>query len=70
MRNQINLMNWLLNILEEIKWKATEVIWVVQDKITLWKINKSDEPFVGEFVEEVEAKPKKKKAKKKTKNKK
>lgn len=63
-------MNWLNNILEEIKWKAQDLVWGIQDKIELWKINKSDEPFVGEIVEEIEVKPKKKKAKKKSKNKK
>lgn len=59
-------MNWLLNIVDEIKWKAQDLVWGIQDKIELWKINKSGEPA----FEEIEAKPKKKKAKKKTKNKK
>jgi len=58
-------MNWLNNILDEIKWKAQDFIWAIQDKF-----KKSDEPFIGEYVEEVEVKPKKKKAKKKSKNKK
>jgi len=59
-------MNWLTHIVEEIKWKATEIVWAIQDKIELWKANKSDEPFVGEsYIEEIEVKPKKKKTKKK-----
>lgn len=57
-------MNWLLNILDEIKWKVTEITWTIQDKIELWKLNKSDEPFIDEMVEEIEAKPKKKSKKK------
>lgn len=56
-------MNWLNNILEEIKWQAQSLVWAVQDKIEMWKLNKCD-------VEEIEVKPKKKKAKKKSKNKK
>jgi hypothetical protein len=63
-------MIWLRNILDEIRWKATEVVWAIQDKIELRKLNKLDQPFVGEIIEEIEVKPKKKKAKKKTKNKK
>jgi len=55
-------MNWLNNILDEIKWKAQDFIWAIQDKF-----KKSDEPFIGEYVEEIEVKPKKKKAKKKNK---
>jgi hypothetical protein len=58
-------MNWLTNIVDEIKWKAQDFIWAIQDKIEMWKINKSDEPFVGE----IEVKPKKKKSKKKSKKK-
>lgn len=54
-------MNWLSNILEEIKWKAKEIVWAVQDKITLWKADKSDKFFVGEEV--IQTKPKKKKNK-------
>lgn len=62
-------MNWLLNILDEIKWKAQDFVWVIQDKIKLNKELKNiDESW--DKVEEIEVKPKKKKAKKKTKNKK
>lgn len=62
-------MNWLLNILDEIKWKAQDLVWAVQDKYTLWKELKAVDKELAE-VEEIEVKPKKKKAKKKTKNKK
>ena len=55
-------MNWLNNIIDEIRWKATEIAWAIQDKIELWKINKSDELF----TEETEIKPRKKKVKKKS----
>jgi len=62
-------MNWLLNILDEIKWKAQDFVWVIQDKIKLNKELKNiDESW--DKVEEIEVKPKRKKAKKKTKNKK
>ena len=60
-------MNWLLNIIDEIKWKAQDVLWAVQDKVEMWKLNKEIKDIE---VEEIEVKPKKKKAKKKTKNKK
>lgn len=53
-------MNWLINIVDEIKWKIQDFVWTIQDKFKLEK----------ELFEEVEVKPKKKKAKKKTKNKK
>ena len=66
---QSHLMNWLLNILDEIKWKAQDAIWAVQDKYTLWKELKAVDKEL-EQVEEIEVKPKKKKAKKKSKNKK
>lgn len=59
-------MNWLLNILEEIKWKAQDVVWSVQDKIEMWKLNREINDVE---VEEIEVKPKKKKAKKKSKKK-
>lgn len=61
-------MNWLLNIIDEIKWKAQDLVWAVQDKIEIWKLNKCDN--IECEVEEIEVKPKKKKAKKKSKNKK
>jgi len=62
-------MNWLNNILDEIKWKAQDFIWAIQDKFQVEKW--SDKDFDKSWnVEEVEVKPKKKKAKKKTKNKK
>lgn len=68
-------MNWLINILEEIKWKAQDFVWAIQDKITLAKELKAidkewdaeldqAEGISGAWVEEV--KPKKKKAKKKS----
>lgn len=60
-------MNWLLNIIDEIKWKAQDVLWAVQDKVEMWKLNKEIKDIE---VEEIEVKPKKKKVKKKTKNKK
>lgn len=60
-------MNWLNNILDEIRWKATEIVWGIQDKIEMWKLN---EEIKDIEAEEIEVKPKKKKAKKKTKNKK
>jgi hypothetical protein len=59
-------MNWLNNIVEDIRWKAQDFIWAIQDKIQMCKINKQIVPE----VEEIEIKPKKKKAKKKSKNKK
>ena len=62
-------MNWLTNIVEEIKWKVQDFVWAIQDKIQLNKELKNiDESW--DKVEEIEVKPKKKKAKKKTKNKK
>lgn len=61
-------MNWLLNILEEIKWKAQDFVWAIQDKIALNKELKNIDESWDE-VEEIEVKPKKKKTKKKTKNK-
>jgi len=62
-------MNWLINIVEEIKWKVQDFVWAIQDKIQLNKELKNiDESW--DRVEEIELKPKKKKAKKKTKNKK
>lgn len=50
-------MNWLSNILEEIKWKIQDVVWAVQDRYTLWKELKAVEK---DLFEEVEVKPKKK----------
>lgn len=63
-------MNWLNNILDEIKWQAQSLVWAVQDKIEMWKLNKCDSINCECDVEEVEVKPKKKKAKSKKKNKK
>jgi len=61
-------MNWLNNIIEEIKWKVQDFVWAIQDKIQLNKELKNiDESW--DKVEEIEVKPKKKKAKKKSKNK-
>lgn len=60
-------MNWLNNILDEIKWQAQGLVWTIQDKIQMWKLDKEISSIE---IEEVEVKPKKKKAKKKTKNKK
>ena len=58
-------MNWILNILEEIKWKAQDFVWAIQDKISLAKELKSlDNEW--DNVEEINVKPKKKKAKKKS----
>jgi hypothetical protein len=57
-------MNWLNNIIDEIKWKAQDFIWAIQDKIEFYKETKAIEK---ELFEEVEVKPKKKKAKKKNK---
>lgn len=66
-------MNWLLNLLEDIKWKATEIVWNVQDKIEMWKLHRqiSDEELdqangISGAWQEEEVKPKKKKAKKKS----
>ena len=61
-------MNWLINILEEIKWKAQDFVWAIQDKITLAKeLKQIDAEWdKEEQVEEIEVKPKKKKAKKKS----
>lgn len=67
MWNKNHIMNWLLNIIDEIKWKAQDVLWAVQDKVEMWKLNKEIKDIE---VEEIEVKPKKKKAKKKSKNKK
>lgn len=59
-------MNWLRNIVEEIRWKAQDIVWLIQDKITLHKeLKKIDDCW--DKVEEIEAKPKKKKSKKRTK---
>lgn len=65
-------MNWIINILEEIKWKAQDFVWAIQDKITLAKELKNvereldqAEGIAGAWQEE-EIKPKKKKAKKKS----
>jgi len=61
-------MNWLTNIVEEIKWKVQDFVWAIQDKIQLNKELKNiDESW--DKVEEIEVKPKKKKTKKKTRNK-
>ena len=61
-------MNWLNNIVEEIKWKVQDFVWAIQDKFQLEKELKAiDDKW---DVEEMEVKPKKKKAKKKSKNKK
>lgn len=56
-------MNWLRDIVDEIKWKAQDFIWAIQDKITLAKELKAiDKEW--DNTEEVEVKPKKKKKKK------
>lgn len=55
-------MNFLTNILEEIKWKAQDFFWSIQDKLQL---NKIEDNLYSD--EDIEAKPKKKKAKKKSK---
>ena len=55
-------MNWLINILEEIKWKAQDFVWAIQDKIALAKELKSIDKEWD--VEEIEVKPKKKAKKK------
>lgn len=60
-------MNWLNNILDEIKWQAQSLVWAVQDKIQMWKLDKE---ISNIEAEEIEVKPKKKKAKSKKKNKK
>lgn len=60
-------MNWLNNILDEIRWQAQSLVWAIQDKVQMWKLNKEIKDIE---VEEIEVKPKKKKAKKKSKNKK
>lgn len=67
MWNKSHIMNWLNNILDEIKWQAQSLVWGIQDKIQMWKLDKEINDIQ---VEEVEVKPKKKKTKKKTKNKK
>lgn len=56
-------MNWLINILEEIKWKAQDFVWAIQDKIALAKELKTIDSQ-WDNVEEIEAKPKKKAKKK------
>ena len=70
MWSQSNIMNWLINILDEIKWKAQDIVWAVQDKVEMWKLGKEIKGEADYEVEEIEVKPKKKKAKKKAKNKK
>lgn len=57
-------MNWVLNLLEDIKWKVQDFVWAVQDKVEMWKLDKeiNNDTF---DVEEIEVKPKKKKSKKK-----
>ena len=60
-------MNWLNNIVEEIKWKVQDFVWAIQDKVEMWKLDKEIKDIE---VEEIEVKPKKKKAKAKKKNKK
>jgi hypothetical protein len=61
-------MNWLLDILDSVKWKIQDAVWAIQDKITLAKeLKQIDAQWDKiEEVEEIEAKPKKKKAKKKS----
>jgi len=60
-------MNWLYNIIDEVKWKIQDFVWAIQDKIQLNKELKNiDAQWDVEEVEEIEIKPKKKKAKKKS----
>ena len=54
-------MNWLSNILEEIRWKAQDFVWAIQDKVEMWKL---DREISKVEVEEIEVKPKKKSKKK------
>lgn len=58
-------MNWLTNIVEDIKWKIQDFVWTIQDKIRLNKEFKNLDDCLDK-VEEIEAKPKKKKTKNKT----
>ena len=56
-------MNWLLNIFDSIRWKIEDVVWAIQDKITLAKELKAiDKEW--DNTEEIEVKPKKKTKKK------
>lgn len=61
MWNQINIMNWLNNILDEIRWQAQSLVWAIQDKVQMWKLDKEIKDIE---VEEIEVKPKKKSKKK------
>lgn len=63
-------MNFILNIIDNLKWKAQDFIWMIQDKIALSKEFKMIDAELND-VEELEIKPKKKKnAKKKNSRKK
>jgi len=55
-------MNWILNLLEDLKWKATDAVWAIQDKFEMWKLNR--ETGKDYIVEDIEVKPKKKSKKK------
>jgi hypothetical protein len=55
-------MNWILNLLEDLKWKATDIIWSIQDKVEMWKLNRETEK--DPIIEDIEVKPKKKSKKK------
>jgi len=57
-------MNWLSDIIDRIKWKIQDAVWVIQDKIEFYKETRAVEE---ELFEELEVKPKKKSKKKKKK---
>lgn len=67
-------MNWLLNIFDSIKWRIEDAVWIIKDKVEMWKLDREiekeeyaiDTNTENFEVEEIEIKPKKKKAKKKS----
>jgi len=56
-------MNWLYNIIDEVKWKIQDFVWAIQDKIQFNKELKNIDQSWDE-VEEIEVKHKKKSKKK------
>lgn len=57
-------MNWLLNIIEDIKWKFQDASWWLEGKVEQWKLRKENSESNYQIAEEIEVKPKKKSKKK------
>lgn len=60
-------MNWLLNVIEDVKWKFQDVAWWIEGKVEQWKLRKENSETDYQIAEEIEVKPKKKKKKSKKK---